>query len=158
VFGSTGKRIQQALDVAYGQLTQQIDLGDGEQSGTSRKRLATPFALGYIFGFADTLIQRAGVTDEGQVMAQLLLVYARLFGVEQGSTIFASCLQRQTDSQFAAGRATGGSEVIAWIASRGGKTPFGLADYLQVERCSPAPGTAAPLGGLSADARPPPDR
>lgn len=130
--GSSGPnaKLKWAQDAAYTVVMTQIDLGGAADDGSNRNRLATAYAVGYIFGFADALIQRAGVSDDVEVMAQLTLVFARLFGVDQGSKIFRASLGRQTDPEFAAGRTAGGSEAIDWLSSGGNTVPVWLSFYL----------------------------
>jgi len=100
--------------------------------GANQRRLATPYAFGYIFGFADAMAQRAGARRDTAILAFITVVFIEMFGREQGTKVFALCLTRQNDPEFAAGRRAGGSELIAWLSSPGGKeVPLGLTEYLQ---------------------------
>jgi hypothetical protein len=128
------ENLQWAQDAAYTVLAAQIALGAARDGGTNQKRLATPYAVGYVFGFADALLRQAVHTDDVQ-MAALTFVHTRLFGVTQGSKIFGASLRQQInphriDPHFDAGCTDGGSEAIAFIAGNAKSVPTGLADYL----------------------------
>jgi hypothetical protein len=123
-------KLQWAQDTAYAVVMTQVDLAGAADDGPGHDRLATAYAFGYIFGFADALIQRAGAKDDVEIMAQLTLVFTRLFGVDKGSKIFGASLRRQTDPQFGAGRSAGGSEAVDWLSSGGKNAPTRLTFYL----------------------------
>jgi len=119
-------------------------VGDASNGGTNQGRLPTPYAFGYIFGFADALIQRSGITDDVQIMAALTVVHTEMFGTTQGARIFGASILRQTDPQFAAGRTDGGTEALKWLSSGGKWVPSGLTFYLTDSPLSRAPrGTAS---------------
>lgn len=123
-------KVKGAQDIVYGMLMAQIDMGHAADGGANQRRLATAYAFGYIFGFADAMIQGAGIQDDLEIMAQLTVAFTRLFGVTQGSKIFGACLGRQSDPQFAPGRRAGGTEAIQWLSSGGERIPTGLSLYL----------------------------
>jgi hypothetical protein len=120
-----------AQDAAYTLISTQLDLGSAFDDETQRQKVATPYGFGYMFGFADALIQRTGVTDESATLAQLALTYARIFG-KQGPKVLAASLNLQKDKDFTAGRAIGGGEAYKWVADN--SAPLGLADYLNARR------------------------
>lgn len=122
-------KVQTAHDAACSILTTQITLGSALHDKSAKERLLTAWGIGYIFGFADALLQRAGVIDEVAAMAELTLVYVKIFGVDQGSKIFRAALDLQGESDFAAGRKTGAAEALCFLAEKSA-TPLGLTDYL----------------------------
>ena len=94
------------------------------------RRMVSSFGFGYVFGFADQLLQVAGVTDEVQMMAQLTLILNQVFGKEQGPKIFGKCLRNQDHSEFRAARLLGALEVREWLSAPDKEAPMGLAQYL----------------------------
>jgi hypothetical protein len=121
-------KVQTAQDIAYGLLMTQLDLGGALDDHAAKQRLFTAHGCGYIFGFADALFQRAGVTEEVAAMAQLTLLYVRIFGVDHGSKIFRAALDLQTENDFAAARAVGANEALKFLGDK--SAPLGLTDYL----------------------------
>jgi hypothetical protein len=61
-------------------------------------------------------------------MAQLTLLYVRIFGVDHGSKIFRAALDLQTENDFAAARAVGANEALKFLGDK--SAPLGLTDYL----------------------------
>jgi hypothetical protein len=121
-------KVRAAHDTACGLLMTQLHMGGVFDDQAAGERLITPQACGYMFGFADAMLQRAGVTDELAAMAELAVVYVHIFGVERGSKIFRASLDIQTDNEFAAGRALGAKEALEFLADK--SAPLGLTDYL----------------------------
>lgn len=121
---------QLALDASYTMLMVQFDLGSWTDNADAMKRLMTPFAMGYIFGFADAQLQKAGVADEGRCIACLTIVHMRLFDNDKGSRLFGHSLKIQSDSGFNQGRKLGGEEVYRWFTEKD-FVPLGLSDYLR---------------------------
>src|SRR6267154_5546116 len=76
-----------AVEISATILRECIDLGFAGADGPNRKRLAKPFARGYLFGFSDACIQRLGVLDELESLALITLVHVRMFGHEIGSLL-----------------------------------------------------------------------
>jgi len=103
--------------------------------------MVSSFGFGYVFGFAEQLLQVAGVTDEVHLMAQLTFIVTRVFGKEQGPKIFGKCLRSQNDSEFRAARLLGAQEVRGWLAVPEKEAPMGLAQYLSGS--SGAPGATS---------------
>lgn len=121
-------KAQTAQDVACGLLMTQLHMAGALEDQAAKQRVLTPHGIGYIFGFADALLQRAGVLDEVAAMAELTLVYVSIFGVDQGSKIFRAALDLQGESDFAAARKAGAAEALRFLADK--SAPLGLADYL----------------------------
>jgi hypothetical protein len=124
-------KVQWAQDAAHTLLMTQLDLGGVlEDDDAAVKRMVSSFGFGYVFGFAEQLLQVASVTDEVRVMAQLTFILTRVFGKEQGPKIFGKCLRSQNDSEFLAARLLGAQEVRGWLAAPEKDAPMGLAQYL----------------------------
>jgi hypothetical protein len=123
-------KIQWAQDAAYNVIMTQLDLGGAFTDQAAQQRLLTPRGCGYIFGFADALLLRAGVIDDVAAMAALLATYVGIFAKEQGPKIFHRSLDIQTQADFVAGRKMGGNEAMQWLAAPDKSAPMGLADYL----------------------------
>lgn len=83
-----------------------------EDDDAAVKGMVSAFGFGYVFGFADQLLQIARATDEVEAMAQLTLIFARLFGEEEDAKIFGKCLRSQNDAEFRAARLLGAQEVL----------------------------------------------
>jgi hypothetical protein len=108
----------------------QLDMGGAFDYPAAKDRLFTPHGCGYMFGFADALLQRAGVTDEVKATASLAVLYVRMFGEEQGPKVFRASLDLQSEADVAAGRTAGGGEALQWLTSEGKDGPLGLTDFL----------------------------
>ena len=128
---SQADAIQWAQDAAHSMIVTQLSLGGVlDEDAEAVKRVVSAFGFGYIFGFADQLLQRAGVTDEVQTLTQLAIVLTRLFGKDRGPKIFGKCLRQQDDPEFRAARLLGAQEVRTWLEHPDKAAPMGLAQYL----------------------------
>jgi hypothetical protein len=127
-------KVQWAQDAAYSLLTLQLKLGGALDDSAAKQRLFPPHGSGYVFGFADALLQRAGLTDEVATMAALVVTYVRIFGKDQGPKIFRAALDLQSDTNFTAGRIAGANEALQWLAAPEKSAAMGLADYLNARR------------------------
>jgi hypothetical protein len=63
------KKGSEFVDLASNMLMTQIDPGNALPGCPSRQRLGKPYARGYMFGFLDAFLQKAGVTDEIEALA-----------------------------------------------------------------------------------------
>jgi hypothetical protein len=130
------EKIKQTQDVIHNVLMTQLVLGSAFASPESQRRLLTPYGCGYIFGFADSLIALAGVTEEVEVMAELTVAHLRIFGEDQGAMIFGKSLTLQGDAEFMAARMAGGNESRRWLSDKQ-FVPMGLSRYLNGHTVSP---------------------
>jgi hypothetical protein len=122
-----------ALDLAGKILMIQFDLGGALPGGSNRHRLEKPYARGYMFGFIDACLQRAGVIDDSEALSLIIVAHAKLLGVETGSSYVRKAMSDQTaDSIFGKGRAAGGADLFRWLANTNepSSTPLLLADFL----------------------------
>src|ERR1700692_3032440 len=81
-----------AVEISATILRECIDLGFAGPDIPNRKRLAKPFARGYLFGFSDACIQQFGVLDELEALALITVVHVRLFGHKIGSLLVVDAL------------------------------------------------------------------
>ena len=124
---------QLALDASYNMLMTQLELGNVTDNADAMKRVLTPFAMGYIFGFADATLQKAGIANDAHGMACLAITHMRLFGDDKGSRLFGHSLKIQADTKFIEGRNLGGKELYRWVSEKD-FTPLGLTDHLHGQR------------------------
>jgi hypothetical protein len=93
-------------------------------------RLHTPFAYGYIFGFADAVFIKEGVAADGERLGDIAALLEALFGPKAGSMAFEACMASMQEEAFVRGRLLGGQEIFALTNSRGEQIPTGLTEYL----------------------------
>jgi hypothetical protein len=127
-----------AVNVSATILRECIDLGFAGPDGPNRKRLAKPFARGYIFGFADACIQRFGVHDELESLAFITVVHAKLFGHKIGSLLVGDALRDQRNAEFGRGRTAGAEDLLRWLDDRS-NTPLLLTRFLQADDAASCP-------------------
>jgi hypothetical protein len=124
------KKGSEFVDLASNMLMTQIDLGNALPGCPNRQRLGKPYARGYMFGFLDAFLQKAGVTDEIEALALITIAHTRLLGVDAGSSFVREALANQApDSIFTNGRAKGGADVYRWLSDNN-VPPLVLTDYL----------------------------
>jgi hypothetical protein len=63
-------KAQGAQDLAHDMLMTQMNLFGG-LNDQQKQRVVTPVAIGYIFGFTDAMLQRAGVSDETEALVNI---------------------------------------------------------------------------------------
>jgi hypothetical protein len=126
--------VKWAQDAAYSLLMTQMDFSgalDSDCPEIKQRRLASDFAYGYAFGFADTLLHRAGLSDETLVAASNSVVFIRIFGAERGPGIYRQCVALQEHPEFVSARELAAREVRAWTETPDKSFPMGLADFLR---------------------------
>jgi hypothetical protein len=121
-----------AVEISATILRECIDLGFAGPDGPNRKRLAKPFARGYLFGFSDACIQRFGVLDEFESLALITVVHAKIFGHKIDSLLVGDALRDQHDAEFGRGRTAGAEDLFRWLDDRS-YTPLALTDYLDAD-------------------------
>ncbi len=115
-----------ALEVMSTVLQVQLTLGGDGASTVSGDN----WALGYIFGFHDSVLQAFQVNDQVKSMAIMAVSYRKLFGDQDiGAKLFRQCLDLQQNQTFMTGVFAGGGEGVAYL--REGTPPMGLASHLQ---------------------------
>jgi hypothetical protein len=127
-----------AVDMAATLLRECIDLGFAGADGPNRKRLAKPFARGYLFGFSDACIQRLGVLDELESLALITVVHAKIFGHKMSSSLVGDALRDERNAEFGRGRTAGAEDLFRWLDDRS-YTPLLLTRFLQADDATSCP-------------------
>ncbi len=129
VFGFFGRsKKERLIDECRELLRYQIEAMETDES---RSRLHSPFAYGYIFGFADAFFMKERVADADR-LGNILALFESLFGPKAGVMASEWCLaaMHDQDKTFITARVLGGEEIFQLINSRGEKIPTGLGKYL----------------------------
>ena len=114
-----------ALEVIPTVLQVQLTLAGAGANTVSTDR----WALGYIFGFHDGVLQALQVNDQTESMALMAVSYQRVFGsLDVGTKLFRQSLDLQRDQTFMKGVFAGGGEAVAYLRDR--TPPMGLAGHL----------------------------
>jgi hypothetical protein len=137
-----------AVEISATILRECIDLGFAGPDGPNRKRLAKPFARGYLFGFSDACIQRFGVHDELESLALITVVHVRIFAHKIGSLLVGDALRDQHNAEFRRGQIAGAEDLLRWLNDRS-YTPLLLTRFLQADDATSCP--MVPTGVLPAE-------
>lgn len=89
--------------------------------------MTNKIASGYLLGFHDSLLQRLGLYNPGNKEYSTKLMeksYKKLFGDQDGCTIFSLSLNLQGDTVFSNSRMNGGNDIVRYIEEK--NPPFGL--------------------------------
>ena len=121
-------KIDAAVKASVELLQSQITSSDDKTNAEYNHRLTDLYSRGYIFGICDSLLQSAEVNDEAKGMSLLTIIYIKLFGEENGTSIFRQSLDDQEEPRFAKGLMLGGQEARMFIDSKEPVT--GLENYL----------------------------
>jgi hypothetical protein len=127
-----------AVEISVTILRECIDLGFAGPDGLNCKRLAKPFARGYLFGFSDACIQRFGVLDELESLALITVVHVSIFGHKIGSLLVGDALRDQHNAEFRRGQIAGGEDLLRWLNDRS-YTPLLLTRFLQADDAASCP-------------------
>ena len=120
------KKTKAALEVASRALTVQLTLASANAKTVENDK----FALGYLFGFHDGLLQALKVSSQTEVLAIVAVSFDKLFGDQQtAAALLSKCLALQKDALFMKGMMTGGGEAVAFLKEEA--PPMGLASHLQ---------------------------
>lgn len=129
MFGFLKKKPDQtavASEVTSNVLQIQLALAQATPQGL----IADNFALGYMFGFHDSLFQALGVDNDASGFATMVASYHRLCGnPSTGVRVLRRSLDLQSDHAFMKGMFSGGKEAVEWLNEK--KIPMGLASHLQ---------------------------
>lgn len=118
--------IEQAVSLIYSVLSGQISLA-GSKGGT-KEILEDEWAMGYIFGYVDSVLQQAQIGGEAASMAVMTAVHEKLFDVE-GVNALRRSLGLQGRRDFLAGMMAGGEEAASFMQT--GSPTLGLAFYFR---------------------------
>jgi hypothetical protein len=128
--GAKKKRLLKSIaliDRCEGLLRIQIDSPEAVEH---QRQLHTPFAYGYIFGFADAVFIKEGVTADGARFGDIASLFESLFGPKAGPMAFDYCVESMQEEMFVRGRLLGGQEIFDLTKSGGERIPTGLTTYL----------------------------
>jgi hypothetical protein len=130
-----------------------IDLGSAGPDGPNRKRLAKPFARGYLFGLSDACIQQCGVLDELESLALITVVHARIFGHKIGSLLVGDALRDQHNAEFRRGQIAGAEDLLRWLTDRS-YTPLLCTRFLQADDAASCPMVPTGVSPAESDIEP----
>jgi hypothetical protein len=142
-----------AVEISATTLRECVDLGFAGPDGPNRKRLAKPFARGYLFGFSDACIQRFGVLDELESLALITAVHVRIFGHKIGSLLVGDALRDQHNAEFRRGQIAGGEDLLRWLNDRS-YTPLLLTRFLQADDAASCPMVPTGVSPAESDIEP----
>jgi hypothetical protein len=142
-----------AVEISATILRECIDLGFAGRDGPNRKRLAKPFARGYLFGFSDACIQRFGVLDDLESLALITVVHVRIFGHKIGSLLVGDALRDQHNAEFRRGQIAGGEDLLRWLNDRS-YTPLLLTRFLQADDAASCPMVPTGVSPAESDIEP----
>jgi hypothetical protein len=117
-----------AINVIPTALQLQLSLADSSKTSAA-SLINDSYALGYIFGYHDAVLQRLKVDDQTTCLAIMAVSYDTIFGgVDNGAPLFRKSLDIQNDEMFRKGMIKGGGEAVAFFREE--KIPFGLSEWL----------------------------
>lgn len=91
---------------------------------------ADHWALGYIFGFHDGVLQALQINDQTKSLAIMAISYHKLFGnIDVSAKLLNQCLDLQGEHLFREGVFAGGEEAVSYIRDQ--KLPMGLVSYIK---------------------------
>ncbi len=109
-------------------LEHQLDRAEIKSNKEAKKRLASIFALGYIYGFSMAANAAMEIEQQQYQILALTRIYDKIFGKTVGPTRLKETHAWLEFSEFQEARDKGGKEFEAALAS--GVEAEGLADYL----------------------------
>jgi hypothetical protein len=89
-----------------------------------------PFALGYVYGYHDRVLQMLGVDDRGESLAIMAAGYRNLFGEHLGSSVLGDSVDMQGHPRFLKGAFQGEEDAGQYLRAR--RLSMGLASYLKI--------------------------
>jgi hypothetical protein len=89
-----------------------------------------PFALGYVYGYHERVLQMLGVDDRSESLAIMAAGYRNLFGEHLGSTVLGDSVDMQRHPRFLKGAFQGEEDAGQYL--RAHKLSMGLASYLKI--------------------------
>jgi hypothetical protein len=113
----------QTVEIANGLLSAQLGFMTDE-TGRLPVSVTDDFSLGYVSGFLDALMQRAGIEDQVQSFALVSILIIKLFGEKAGTGLSGRFLNSQHLPETQRGLMAGGKDSLAWLADPD-KPPFG---------------------------------
>ena len=128
-----GNKKNFVINTATKLLKLQMQLGDSNDLKAFAQRLSDKFALGYMFGFNDALLQLSSIDDQAESLAIMTIVYSNLLDgdVEAATSILKQSLKFQKEDAFREGMMAGGNDLNEFFSDK--TPPLGLAKFLQGE-------------------------
>lgn len=107
----------------------QLQLKLALDKGSPANLLTDKYALGYIFGYHDAILQGLKVDNQTTCLAIMAVSYDTIFGgVDNAAPLFRKSLEIQNDETFRNGMIKGGGEAVAFFREK--KTLMGLSKWL----------------------------
>lgn len=108
----------------------QLQLGLADPSKTNATSLISDnYALGYIFGYHDAVLQTLKVDNQTSCLAIMSVSYDTIFGgATNAAPLLRKTLDIQQDEIFRKGMMKGGRDAISFLREQ--KPPFGLSEWL----------------------------
>lgn len=117
-----------ALKIIPTAIQLQLQLADPSKT-TPANLLRNHYALGYIWGYHDAVLQALKVNNQTTCLAIMSVSYDTIFGgLTNAAPLFRKSLNIQEDVAFRNGMMKGGQEAIAFLREE--KPPFGLSECL----------------------------
>ena len=118
-----------ALNIIPLAIELQLELADpSKRNATSL--ICDNYALGYIFGYHDGVLQALKVENQTTRLAIMGVSYDTIFGgITNAGPLLRKSLDSQHDEIFKKGMIKGGGEAIAFLRDKN-KPPFGLLVWL----------------------------
>jgi hypothetical protein len=129
----TTTRLVAVIDGASTLLGVQALLAGLNEEGESPPKAVDDFSLGYVFGFVDVMLQRAGFhQDDPNSFVATTMVFENVFGSGLGSTYFWSCAERQGPHhrEVFRGARAGGQEAWDFLTQGTAKSPMGWPSHV----------------------------
>jgi hypothetical protein len=121
------------IDGASTLLGVQALLAGVDHEGETPPKAVDDFSLGYVFGFVDSMLQRAGFhQDDPSSFVAVTIVFENIFGSEVGSEYFWSCAKRQGPQhpEVFRGACTGGQEAWDFLTHGAARSPMGWTSHV----------------------------
>lgn len=117
-----------ALKIIPTSLLIQLSLVDPSKT-TPGSLMSNHYALGYIFGYHDGVLQALKVNNQTTSLAIMSVSYDTIFGgPNNAAPLLRKSLEIQHDESFKKGVMTGGREAFAFLSEE--KPPLGLSECL----------------------------
>ncbi|MGO4869782.1 MAG: hypothetical protein ACLPGW_04105 [Roseiarcus sp.] len=105
----------QTVEIAEGLLSAQLAF-IADESGRLPESTTDDFSLGYVTGFLDALMQRAGIEDEVESFAMVSILTMKLFGETTGANLAGRFLNNQHLPDTKRGLMAGGTDALTWLS------------------------------------------
>jgi hypothetical protein len=114
--GNVAKRRDEIVDIAERLLALQLTFIADERERIPASATDN-FSIGYVAGFLDAMMQRAGIDDDGESFAMVAILMMKLFGEKLGTELCRRFLDSQHLPETRRGLLAGGRESLGWLSS-----------------------------------------